>query len=342
MTRDINDVKRETGKTPDPFDPRFADDATVVEPGNVVPIRPDAEVDDGSLPMKPVLNSAFKGMQERLARGGGLAGEAVGLTRIDDALDGWQRGRFYVIGGRTGMGKSIVGLNVANRAAEKGLGVDFISLEMPVEEQAVRALLCQSKVPAFRLKNNTVEARHWSAMTTSINDMIKWPWAWNDKPGVTVEQIEKQIRRCKAKMAEEGQSLFMVVVDHIQKIRGSKGKDRRTEMVHITDMLKNIAKSENVCVVGLAQVNRGTETRGQKDRRPRVSELQESGSIEQEADAIMLLYREDYYRKERDDYDNILEVSMPKIRGGEPTFAKLRFTGECYRIDNLASGESES
>ena len=289
---------------------------------------------DGSQPMRPVLKAAFATIQDRLNRGGGLAGEALGLLPIDDALDGWQRGRFYVIGGRTGMGKSVVGLNVAMLAAIKGLGVDFLSLEMPIEEQAIRALLCQSRVPAWRLKLSKVEPEHWSAMTASVGGMVKWPWSWSDKGGITVEQIAEQVRRCKAAMAAKGQSLFMVVIDHIQKIRGSRGRDRRTEMVHVTDSLKTLAKEEAVCVVGLAQVNRGTEARGQKDRRPRVSELQESGSIEQEADAIMLLFREDYYR-DRAEWNNVLEVSLPKIRGGEPTFVKLRFTGECYRIDAL-------
>jgi len=293
---------------------------------------------DGSRPMRPVLKAAFTSIQDRLKRGGGLAGEPLGLTVVDDALDGWQRGCLYIIGGRTGMGKSIVGLNVATLAAEKGLGVDFLSLEMTVEEQAIRALLSQSSVPSWRLKLNKVEPEHWTAMTATVNAMCKWPWSWSDKGGVTIEQIAEQVRRCKAKMADKGQRLFLVVVDHIQKIRGSRGRDRRTEMVHITDSLKTLAKDEDVCVIGLAQINRGTEARGQKDRRPRITELQESGSIEQEADAIMLLYREDYYRK-KGEWDNVLEVSMPKIRGGEPSFARLRFTGECYRIDNLAEGD---
>jgi len=335
-SEDWSDIYKETGELPDPFEEPPDE---WVEPSELGNGKPNKKKEPTAKHIKPVIKSALESIEERLKRGGKLAGESLGITLVDKSFDGWQRGRFYVVAGRTGMGKSIVGQNFGSNAASSGLAVDYLSLEMPIEELALRSLFCQSRVSSDRMRNGTMQPEDWSKMIKSVNDMGKWPFWWDDSSGVTVEWIREQIQETKQIMKDEmGKELFLVVIDHIQKINGTNARvDRRQQMVHITDQLKVIAKEENVCMLGLAQINREPENRG-KDKRPRISDLQESGSIEQEADGIILLFREDYYRKKAD-WDFKMDMAIPKIRGGEPTLVKVRFTGDQYRIDNLAEDE---
>ena len=336
--KDWNDIYRETGEIPDPLN-ETPDD------WNVIPIRKKTEPKKRKRTakhIKPVIKEALVSIEERLKRGGKLAGESLGITLVDKAFDGWQRGRFYVLAGRTGMGKSIVGQNLGSNAANMGLAVDYLSLEMPIEELALRSLFCESQVSSDRMRNNNMQSSDWSKMTNAVNGMCKWPLWWDDSSGVTIEWIREQIQETKKIMMDEmGKELFLVVIDHIQKINGTNARsDRRQQMVHITDQCKVIAKEENVCMLGLAQINRDPENRG-KDKRPRISDLQESGSIEQEADGIILLFREDYYRK-KSEWDFKMDMAIPKVRGGEPTVVKVRFAGDLYRIDNLEEGDDDS
>jgi len=315
------------GGEPEPPPGRFDD--------NVVPLRASNDGPDTSSDMRDAMTKAFEAMQARISRGGGLAGAESGLECLDYALDGWQRGRFYVIGGRTGMGKTILGANVAMGLAERGNGVDYLSFEMPTEEQAIRCLLSASRVGHWRIRQNLVRPEDWSAMTAAAARVSKLPWMWDDKSGVNVDWIARHIRATRAKLKARGADLHTVVLDTVQKIRGDNARaNLREQMVRTVDALKQLAIREDVCMLALAQIGRGTEARNQKDRRPRMADLQEAGAIEQEADGVMLLFRADYYAEKGEERDHVLDVAMPKIRGGEPTYAKLHFDGACYRIDN--------
>jgi replicative DNA helicase len=323
----------------------FDDDAPDPVPppevlAEVIPIRRGVAEPDTSSEMKPALTAAFNALDARVRRGPGLAGAACGISKLDDALDGWQCGRLYVLGGRTGMGKSIVGLNVAMGLARNGFGVDFLSLEMPTEEQAMRCLLCAARVPHWRVKRAQMAPEHWSAMTAEVGAMCKWPWVWDDRGGVGVEWIAQHASRTADRLKARGATLHAVVVDHVQKIKGANERaPRHEQMKWIVDGLKQLAKRDSLCVIALAQINRSTEARGTKDHRPRMADLREAGSVEEEADAVGLLYRDDYYAAEGGERTNVLEVALPKIRGGEPAHVKLRFDGARYRIDNLAADE---
>lgn len=224
--------------------------------------------------------------------------------------------------------------------ARNGYGVDYLSLEMPVGELALRCLLSESRVPHYRVKQATVEQRHWSAMASAIGAMCDWPWIWDDRGSVTAEWIAEHAKRTRDILQAEGRDLHAVIIDHVQKIRGKNERAPfREQMVRTVDTLKQLANHEGLCVIALAQIGRGTEQRNMKDRRPRMADLQEAGAIEQEADAVALLYRADYYAETKADWTNVLEVNLPKIRGGEPRMVKLRFDGPRYRIDNLEGEE---
>lgn len=316
MTYDIDDAAREGKKLPeDPFEEPTSED--VVD-------------------MKSSLKEALNNIYDRMGRDGNLAGATTGYNRIDEALDGWEKGKVYVVGGRSGMGKSIFGLNVGLRMGARGYGVDYVTLEMPVSEQAIRAMFCWSGVDSYRLKTKSLRAQDFSALVEANKQMCKFPWAWNPKSTLNIEGVREHVRRVQKRMDRKGHELHAVVIDHVLNIKGTNERQpRREQLIHITQQLKSIAKDEGVCVIALTQLNRAMEQRGVKDKRPRISDLKESGSFEEDADAILLLYRQDRYEKDRDKWDHVLEVSMPKIRGGEESYTKLHFDGSKYRISNL-------
>jgi replicative DNA helicase len=287
--------------------------------------------------MRGAMVAAFKAVRDRVERGGELAGAASGFRGVDIALDGWQRGKLYVVGGRSGMGKSVFGLNTAMGLARAGEPVHFMTIEMPTVEQAQRAMFCASHVPSYRWKNGSLRQDDWAALTEAINDLCKLKWLWDESSSVTVEQIRAKVKQSKATL---GRAPAIVVIDHVLNIKGSNDRQpRREQLLHITQQLKSIAKDEDVCVIALTQLNRALEQRGVKDKRPQISDLKESGSFEEDADAILLLYRADHYERDKAKWTNELEVLMPKVRGGEPSYCKLNFNGACYRLDNLEHGE---
>jgi len=286
--------------------------------------------------MKTSLRDALTDVTHRMQRNGELAGACTGYTKIDNAIDGWQREQVYVVGGRSGIGKSVFGLNVAMRFADRGLGVDFITLEMPIGQQALRAMFCKSGVESHRLKFGTMRPTDFADMVQANRHMCDWTWAWNPKSTLNIEGIREHIQRVKAHFASKGKELHAVFIDHVLNIKGSNLRQpRREQLIHITQQLKSIAKDEHVCMVALTQLNRSLEQRGVKDKRPRISDLKESGSFEEDSDVVMLLYRADRYEKNRERWNYEFEVSLPKIRGGEDGVCSiLKFDGPRYRIDN--------
>ena len=281
---------------------------------------------------RTALKNAVEHARERTKRGQLLAGISCGYSQIDKALDGLQAGCLYGCGGRAGMGKSVFGLNIAVNVAKGGHGVYYVSLEMPTMDHSLRQLFCLSGVPAYRWKNNTMLGDHWKSIATAMGPAAEYPILWDDAVGQTIEQVWKRVENAKARFAETEKILGLVIIDHAMLIRGSVRGDRRAQMVHITNSLKNMSKECNVATLALGQLSRALESRAVKDKRPQMSDFKESGSWEEDADAMLLLYRKDYYEKNRSNWNNVLEVSMPKVRGGEPGYCKLCFQGECQRV----------
>lgn len=328
MTRDLNDVLRETGEVPDPFDPRFSDDG---------PTDPrDVEAEKTISPMKDTLREALVDLHERYARQTRFAGEESGYERLDYALDGWEREMVYLLGGRPGMGKSIVGLNLGLQFASRGLGVDHITIEMTKKKQALRALFCWGRVQSFRMRQKSMRPCDWQALNEAITEMRSFPWYWDDRGSTTIDDIRRQVQIVKRKFEAKGQKLFCVIVDHILNIQGTRanaGKDRRQQVLYITNQLKAIAKDEQVCMIPLTQMKRMGGLR--KNKQPTLEDLKESGSSEEDADVVILLHREDYFEKDRKKWDNILDLNCAKVRDGEPRIVKFKTDFACYRIDLL-------
>jgi replicative DNA helicase len=282
--------------------------------------------------IKEGIRTAFEAIRCRIERGDELEGMASGYRRLDYALNGFKRKCMYVIGARSGMGKSVAALNLALRFAEAGQGVLYFTLEMTNDEQIVRALFCRAQVGVWRLKAKKVFTSHWSALTKAAGDMAKIPLHFDEATGLTSAEIERRI----VAHIKEHDNLFAVVIDHTLLVHGTNERQpRRDQLNGIIEHFKNIAKTHNLCVIALAQMNRALEARTVKDKRPQISDLKETGAFEEFADATLLLYREDHYHYNDPGYqrDNVLEVIMPKIRGEEATVVKLEFIGSQYRID---------
>lgn len=289
-----------------------------------------------SVEMKPAIVAAMENMQERAKRGNVLAGLSTGYPKLDKAFDGLQRGKMYVVGARSGMGKSIFSMNVALNVARLGHRVLYFTLEMPVEELVIMSLFCWSAVRSHRLRAGTLRTEDWSALTTAAQLLCKMPFRWDESVGLTVEQIEQRVAQGTTDRPDGVEPIELVVIDHALLIAPSNTRQpRREQMIHITKSIKNMAKRRNVAVMALDQLNRASEARTVKDKRPVIADLKESGSFEEDADAVLLLFRQDKYEKDRGKHTHELEVIMPKIRGHVEAYTKLKFTGDIYRVDNI-------
>jgi replicative DNA helicase len=322
---DANDVLCRGGTLPDPFDTRFC-------------VNPDMV--DHRPAMSIVLQSVYGQMSNPFV---GPKGELTGYKKLDYALDGWQRSRSYVIGGRTGHGKSTLALNIGMRLADRGCAVDYITPEMTVEQQVMRALFSWGNVDRNRLKNGSLRSQDFTALVEASKQMKSWDWIWNPVRSQTVEDIRAHVIRAQQRFKSRGKELHTVIIDHMLRVKGTNQRQpRREQLVHITKSLDDISKDLGVCMITLTQLGRAGEARGVKDKRPVISDLKESGSIEEDADFILLMYRADMYERDRSKWTNILQLNCAKVRDGEPKNIKLLFRGERCRIDTLSEEYEDS
>lgn len=263
------------------------------------------------------------------------SGIPSGYIDIDNKTDGFQPADFVVVGARPSMGKTAFILNLAINANVKGGAIPIIfSLEMTTKKLMQRFQSCISEVNGMKLKNpyhyTTDEEKEKLIKSLGVLEGIK-PYIY-DKPGQKVSEMRAKVR--KIKQAHPDREII-VFIDYLTKIKPSRDYRGNThqEITEISADLKEMAKTFNCPVVCLAQLNRGVEQR--VDKRPMKSDLRESGSIEQDADIIMMLYRDEYYNETTEDNRNILEVDLSKNRDGEVGLVKLLYKKEINKIENL-------
>ncbi|WP_144569562.1 replicative DNA helicase [Bacillus pseudomycoides] len=259
-----------------------------------------------------------------------LTGIETGFSALNKMTCGLQEGDFVVIGARPSMGKTAFSLNIALHATKSGTAVGLFSLEMSNKQLLKRMVSCLGEVSGKRLKNpkHRFTIEDWGKTSRAFAEIGDLPLEIYDKAGVTTQEIWVQVRKLKRKYADKK---LLVIVDYLQLITGdSKYRGNRfQEMSEISRKLKLLARDLNVCVVALSQLSRGVESR--QDKRPLLSDLRETGQIEQDADVIMLMYREDYYEKETEHKD-ITEIQIAKHRNGPVGMLRLRFLKEFGRF----------
>jgi len=275
--------------------------------------------------------SALSELAEAL-RNGGQIGVTTGFEDLDKKSGGYQKGHLGVIAGRAGMGKSSMltsSLIRSTRLPQDG-GLPFAaylhSLEMPKEEVALRLVCIEAVVEYQKMRMNLLTNRDWEKLFHAADTLGKQPLLIGDKPGLTVQEFRSGLRKVKREIEQgriRAKGLGIGAVDYLQLMSGDKSQSRELEVSSITRNLKSLAKSEELCVLALSQVNRAPEKKA-GDKRPTLADLRESGAIENDADFVWFVYRDKYYNKEANDD---AEVIIAKQRGGATGTVMLGFDG---------------
>jgi replicative DNA helicase len=310
------------------------------------------------VPVKDAIQQAFTILQAAQQRGGSVTGFSSGFTELDRRTSGMHPGDLYIVAGRPGMGKTSFVLNVAANVAssklvpsgergaghieKSGDGVAFFSLEMPREQLAARLLSSEARVNMASLRSGQVNSDDWNKLTEAAARLSRVPLWLDDTPAISILDLRAKLRRLQAELRRHPdgpKEVGLVAIDYLQLMSGRKGvNSREQEISEISRGLKQLAKEMRVPVMALSQLNRSVETRGTKDKRPQLSDLRESGAIEQDADAIFFIYRDEYYFEDSPDKGQA-EVIVAKQRNGPTGTVKVKFTQQFTRFDNLASDD---
>lgn len=298
----------------------------------------EQKASQGFDPIKTILLRNFQQIEEQAANDGSLVGVPSGFTDLDRHTSGWQPGQLIVLAARPGMGKTSFMLNMAlNSAMETKKTVALFSMEMSKEELCMRLLATNSRVDSYRLKTgNRLKEQDWKNLQLSAATLAECPIFLDDTPALNILELKSRCRRLQSRYG-----LSLVFVDYLQLMRGLGGRgsvqNREQEISEISRGLKALAKELQVPIIAASQLNRGVEQR--TDKRPMLSDLRESGAIEQDADLVMFIYRDDHYTKEASEEPGIAEIIIGKHRAGSTGTTKLRWMGQYTSFENLAPEE---
>jgi replicative DNA helicase len=283
-------------------------------------------------PIRDIVKDIFRSIEDLYARKDLITGVPTGFEKIDDITSGLQKSELIIIAGRPSMGKTAFALNIAQFAAlEAETPVAVFSLEMSKEQLVFRLLAAEAKVDSQRLRKGFLGETDWPKLTTAAGRLSDAPLFIDDTPAITVLEMKAKSRRLKA-----DKGLGLIVVDYIQLMRGGGYRDsREQEISEISRSLKGLAKELKVPVIALSQLNRKVEDR--TNRRPQMADLRESGAIEQDADVIAFIYRDDVYNKSEDNPEKgIAEIIIGKQRNGPTGTVKLAFLEKFTSFENLS------
>ena len=282
-------------------------------------------------PIADILPATYTRIHELTKLKGGFDGVPTGFTDLDSLLTGLHGGELVIVGARPSMGKTSFGLNVAAQAAKAGCAVAIFSLEMPKDQLAMRLLCADARVDLQDVRHGSLKDQDWIALSSALGPLASSQIYIDDTSGLTPTQLRSRCRRLKME-----RKLDMIMVDYLQLMTSdSRAENRQNEVSEISRNLKGIAKELNVPLVALAQLSRAGAQRS--DKRPILSDLRDSGAIEQDADVIMFLHREEYYNPNTEDR-NIAEVIVSKQRNGPLGTVKLAWLGQYTRFASLQQG----
>ncbi len=283
--------------------------------------------------IKTLLNESFERLAALAESGSDLTGVPSGLRDLDRITAGFQDSNLVVMAARPGMGKTSLALNIAaHLGVRENVPVAIFSLEMSQEEVTQRLMCAEARVDSKRLRTGSLDDADWAKLTNACDKLSRAPIYIDDTAGVTPIEIKAKTRRLQSRLKEEG-GLGLVVVDYLQLMGGqARVENRVQEISQISRSLKLIARDLNVPVIAISQLSRAVEARS--DKRPQLSDLRESGSIEQDADLVMFVYRDDYYNKDSEDMGTA-ELIVAKHRNGPLDTVRLSYVGRYTRFDNL-------
>ena len=281
------------------------------------------------LPISEIFPGTYNMIAESSMNKGGITGLATGFDELNRRTGGFRGGELILIAGRPGMGKSSFAVNIAEHVSifDKKT-VAIFNLEMPKEQIVNRIICSQAMVNSQKVRNGEISGEDWEKIGSVVDRVATAPMYIDDTASITVSEIRAKCRRLK-----QTKDLSLIVIDYLQLMQSSGRSDnRQQEIAEISRSLKILAKELNIPVIALSQLSRASESRS--DKRPMLSDLRESGAIEQDADMVMFLYRDDYYNKDSED-KNLAECIIAKHRSGETGTFKLGWKGEYTKFSNV-------
>ncbi len=282
--------------------------------------------------IKTVLNKAIERIDTLYHSDGDITGLSTGFNDFDDMTSGLQPSDLVIVAGRPSMGKTAFVMNMAENAAiQSNKPVLVFSMEMPDDSLAMRMISSLGRIDQHRIRTGKLKDEDWPRVTSAVNMLSEAPLYIDDTPGLSPAEMRARARR----LAKEHGQLGLIVIDYLQlmKVPGFKVENRTAEISEISRSLKSLAKELEVPVVALSQLNRSLEQRA--DRRPVMSDLRESGAIEQDADVIAFIYRDEVYNEESPD-KGTAEIIIAKQRNGPIGKIRLAFLGQFTRFEDLA------
>ncbi len=292
----------------------------------------DGRNQKGFTTIQDLLTRSINRIEELFESNETVTGIATGFTDLDEMTSGLQRGDLVVLAGRPSMGKTSFAMNIAEYVAlEKGLPVAIFSMEMPGEQLAMRMLSSIGRINSNKVRTGKLGDDDWPRLNSAVGLLDKAPLFIDDSAGLNPLDLRSRARR----LLREHEDFGLIVIDYLQLMQSSgKEENRATEISNMTRALKMLAKELNVPVMILSQLNRSLEQRPNK--RPIMSDLRESGAIEQDADVIFFVYRDEVYNEDTDQ-KGISEIIIGKQRNGPVGTVRLTFRGEYTRFENFAS-----
>lgn len=281
------------------------------------------------VPVKDIIMDTYQEMAENAANPDKLTGLATGFDELNRRCGGFHGGEFILIAGRPGMGKSSFAVNIAEYVSvNEGKTVAVFNLEMPKESLMKRILCSQALIDSSKILTGKFEGEDWARMGRVLDKIAAAPLYIDDSSTITVSEIKAKCHRLK-----QTKGLSMIVIDYLQLMQGSgRTESRQQEIADISRSLKIMAKELDVPVIALSQLSRAVESR--QDKRPMLADIRESGSIEQDTDMVMFLYRDEYYNPDTED-KNMAEVLIAKHRAGETGMFKLGWQGKYTKFINI-------
>jgi len=285
----------------------------------------------GFTPIKELLGTAVEKIESLFEQEGSITGESTGFTDLDEMTSGLQPGDLIIVAGRPSMGKTTIAMNMAeNVAISSGKPVAVFSMEMPGDSLAMRMMSSLGRIDQNKVRTGKLEDDEWPRLTSAINLLAETKLFIDDSPGLTPNEVRSRARR----LTRDHGQLGLIVLDYLQLMQSpASGESRVAQISDISRGLKTMAKELNVPVMALSQLNRNLEQRPNK--RPVMSDLRESGSIEQDADVIMFVYRDEVYNEDSPD-KGMAELIIGKQRNGPIGKVRLTFLGKYTRFENCA------
>ena len=290
---------------------------------------------DGFIRIKEMLWPTMERIETLQKSGKSVTGVPSGFADLDEMTSGFQKSELIIVAARPSMGKTAFCLNIATQAAVDGHGVAIFSLEMSKEALVQRMLCAEARVDSQAVRRGLLKDRDFTNLARAAGVMGQCPVWIDDTPAITLLEMRSKARRLKA-----DNDLGMIIVDYLQLMRSPEYAENRVQEVSdISRSLKALARELEVPVMALSQLSRASEQRG-GDQRPQLSDLRDSGAIEQDADIVMFIHRPEYYDREDESKKGIAEIMLSKQRNGPTGEVTLRFTKEYTRFDSFSARDN--